>query len=279
MMTLLRLELKKIFRRPRTYIAFAIVAGMAGIIQLALVVDGKAFIDFVLQGLAEQFSFAGNLLNGYLVTYIILQSLLVNVPLLVAVVAGDAISGEAASGTLRLLLTKPISRTRLLLTKYVASLTYTLALLCWLAIVGLGVSIFLFGTGDMLNLRSEQVVLLLRDDLLWRYIAAFGFAALAMACVASLSTLLSVFADNSIGPIVATMGIVLFFTVVSTLGLPFFDRIKDWIFTTHMIGWKGFFSDPVPYSAILHSGIILVLYTAGFLATAVYFFNRKDIQS
>jgi ABC-2 type transport system permease protein len=268
MMTLLRLELKKIFRRPRTYIAFAIVAGMAGIIQLALVVDGKAFIDFVLQGLAEQFSFAGNLLNGYLVTYIILQSLLVNVPLLVAVVAGDAISGEAASGTLRLLLTK-----------YVASLTYTLALLCWLAIVGLGVSIFLFGTGDMLNLRSEQVVLLLRDDLLWRYIAAFGFAALAMACVASLSTLLSVFADNSIGPIVATMGIVLFFTVVSTLGLPFFDRIKDWIFTTHMIGWKGFFSDPVPYSAILHSGIILVLYTAGFLATAVYFFNRKDIQS
>lgn len=278
-MTLLRLELKKIFRRPRTYIAFAIVAGMAGIIQLALLVDGKAFVDFALQGLAEQFSFSGNLLNGYLVTYIILQTLLVNVPLLVAVVAGDVISGEAASGTLRLLLTKPVSRTRLLLTKYAASLVYTTALLTWLAVVGLGLSVLLFGTGDMLNLRSEEVVFLLKADLLWRYAAAFGFAALAMACIAALAALLSVFADNSIGPIVATMGIVLFFTVVSTLGLPFFDRIKGWIFTTHTIGWKGFFSNPVPGRAILQSAGILVAYTAGFLGAAVYFFNRKDIQS
>jgi ABC-2 type transport system permease protein len=278
-LTLLQIELKKIFRRPRTFISFLIVAGMAGIIQFALLVDGKTFVAFVLQGLADQFSFGGEVLNGYLVTYIILQTLLVNVPLLVAVVAGDVVSGEAAAGTLRLLLTKPVSRSRLLLAKYGAALIYTLALLTWLAIVGLGSSILFFGTGDMINLRSEEVVLLLRHDLLWRYGAAFAYAALAMACIAALSTLLSVFAENSIGPIVGTMGIVLFLTVISTLGLPLFDSFKDFLFTTHTIGWKGFFIDPVPFEAIGKSALVLVLYTVGFLLAALYFFRKKDIQS
>lgn len=278
-MILLRTELKKIFRRPRTYISFAIVAALAGIIQLALLVDGQSFVDFVLQGLEEQFSFAGKVLNGYLVTYIILQTLLVNVPLLVAIVAADAISGEAATGTLRLLLTKPISRTRLVLTKYAAAVVYSVLLLFWLAIVGLGFSLLLFGPGDMVNLRSEEVVFLLQDDLLWRYAAAFGMAALAMACIAALSMLLSIFAENSIGPIITTMGIILFLTVISTLGLPFFETIKPWLFTTHIIAWKGFFSAPVPYDAILFSGGMLVGYTLLFLAAAVYFFRKKDIQS
>ncbi len=278
-MILLRTELHKIFRRPRTYIAFGIVAAMAGIIQLALLVDGQTFVNFALQGLEGQFSFAGKILNGYLVTYIILQTLLMNVPQLVAIIAADQISGEAAGGTLRLLLTKPVSRTRLLLTKYVASVIYTLCLLVWLAIVGLGLSVLLFGKGDMINLRSEEVVFLLQDDLLWRYAAAFGYAALAMACIAALSLLLSVFADNSIGPIVATMGIVLFLTVISTLGLPFFEVIKPWLFTTHTIAWKGFFSNPVPYDAIWKSGGVLLGYTGLFLAAAAYFFHKKDIQS
>ncbi len=278
-MILLRFELKKIFRRPRTYIAFAIVTALAGIIQLALLVDGQAFVDFALQGLEEQFTFSGKVLNGYLVTYIILQTLLVNVPQLVAIVAADEVSGEAASGTLRLLLTKPISRTRLIVTKYIASVIYTFLLLVWLAIIGLGLSLLLFGTGDMINMRSEEVVFLLQDDLLWRYSAAFGFAALSMACIAALSMLLSIFAENSIGPIIATMGIVLFLTVISTLGLPFFDTIKPWLFTTHTIAWKGFFNDPVPYDAIFQSGLVLLVYTVLFLAATVYFFRKKDIQS
>ncbi len=278
-MTLLRTELKKIFRRPRTYVSFAIVAALAGIIQLALLVDGQSFVDFVLQGLEEQFAFSGKILNGYLVTYIILQTLLVNVPLLVAIVAADAISGEAATGTLRLLLTKPVSRTRLVLTKYAAALVYSVLLLVWLAIVGLGLSILFFGVGDMLNLRSEEVVFLLQNDMLWRYAAAFGLAALAMACIAALSMLLSIFAENSIGPIITTMGIILFLTVISTLGLPFFEAIKPWLFTTHIIAWKGFFSAPVPYDAILFSGGVLVFYIVAFLAAAVYFFRKKDIQS
>jgi len=53
-------------------------------------------------------------MNGYLLAYIILQLMLVHVPLLISLVAGDMISGEAAQGTLRVLLTKPISRAKLI---------------------------------------------------------------------------------------------------------------------------------------------------------------------
>jgi ABC-2 type transport system permease protein len=68
-------------------------------------------------------------MNGYLMAYIILQLMLVHVPLLISLVAGDMISGEAAQGTLRVLLTKPISRAMLISGKFTASFIYTIALL------------------------------------------------------------------------------------------------------------------------------------------------------
>ncbi len=273
-----RLELYKIFRRPRTYISFGIILAIALLIQVAMLFDGQTFLGFMLQGV-EQFDIQGNVLNGYLITYIILQTLLIHIPLLVALVAGDAIAGEANMGTLRLLLTKPISRPRIILVKFAASVFYSLCLIIWLAIVGLTISLMLFGKGDMINLKSDAFVMILKDDVMWRYTAAFGFAALAMTTVAALSILLSVFADNSIGPIMGTMGIIVVLTIFSTLGLPIFDNIKPYLFTTHMIGWKGFFDDPVPYTAIGRSAGILAGYIVLFIGSAIYFFSKKDIQS
>lgn len=273
-----RLELYKIFRRPRTYISFGIILAIALLIQVAMLFDGQTFLGFMLQGV-EQFDIQGNVLNGYLITYIILQTLLIHIPLLVALVAGDAIAGEANMGTLRLLLTKPISRPRIILVKFAASVFYSLCLIVWLAIVGLTISLLVFGKGDMINLKSDAFVMILKDDVMWRYAAAFGFAALAMTTVAALSILLSVFADNAIGPIMGTMGIIVVLTIFSTLGLPIFDNIKPYLFTTHMIGWKGFFDDPVPYTAIARSAGILAGYIILFIGSAIYFFSKKDIQS
>ncbi len=214
-----------------------------------------------------------------LVTYITLQSLLIHIPLLVALVAGDAFAGEAGMGTLRLLLTKPVSRTQLVLAKFFGSLAYTLSLLVWLAIVSLGVSLLLFGPGDLINLKSDAFVLIMQNDILWRYAAAFAFAGIAMMSVSSMAILLSVFADNAIGPIISTMGIVIVLTILSNLELPLFTLIKPYLLTTHVIGWKGFFDDPVPYHAIAHSALVLVIYTVAFVGAAILFFNRKDIKS
>src|SRR5215210_3624417 len=118
MWKLFQIELFKIFKRPRTYISFVAITALVLIIQLGLYLDGKAYIDFLLKDLSISFDIEGNILNAYLVCFIILQLLLVHVPLLISLIAGDLISGEANMGTLRLLLTKPVSRTEVVLAKF-----------------------------------------------------------------------------------------------------------------------------------------------------------------
>lgn len=291
MWKLIQIELFKIFKRPRTYISFAAVAALVIIIQFGLKVDGTSYIEFMLRDLSASFDISGNILNGYLVCFIILQLLLVHVPLLITLISGDLISGEANMGTLRLLLTKPISRTEVILAKFLAATIYTFLLLLWMAVLALALSIAIFGTDDMLNLKSGYIVQLKENDVFWRYMCAFGFAALAMLTVAALGFFLSIFAENSIGPIVATMSIIVVFTILSTLDIPVFNAIKPYLFTTHMIGWKGFFDVKVNddnqaiigsvqnMPKVLQAAGVLVIHIVGLLAASIVVFRKKDILS
>jgi ABC-2 type transport system permease protein len=217
------------------------VAAIVGLIQLGFYADGDSYMQFGLQSFTDSFDIQGNIMNGYLMAYIILQLLLVHVPLLVALVAGDMISGEAAQGTLRVLLTKPIRRSTLILAKFTASGIYTIALLLWMAVWALGISMLVFGVDDMLILKSDSATQIMASDVMWRYLAAFVFAAIALLTVSALSFFLSLFAENSIGPIMATMSIIIVFTILNTLDLPIFSSLKPFLFTSHMLGWKGFF--------------------------------------
>jgi ABC-2 type transport system permease protein len=148
-----------------------------------------------------------------------------------------------------------------------------------MALLSLVVSMLIFGTGDLMILKSEEVVILEKADVLWRYFAAFGFAAIAMTTVAALSFLLSVFAENSIGPIVTTMSIIIVCTILTTMDIPIFNAIKPFLFTTHMIGWKGFFDAPVQWSPVLQSAGILLFHIIAFLVATILIFRKKDILS
>ena len=279
MWQLIKIELFKIFKRPRTYISFAAIAAIVFLIQLALYADGEAYIGFALQSLRETFDVNGKVLNGYLVCFLVLQTLLVHVPLLIALIAGDIISGEANMGTLRLLITKPISRTQLMVSKFLAAVVYTILLLTFMAALALFVSMLVFGTGDLIILKSEMVVILDRSDVLWRYFAAFGFAALSMITVAALAFLLSVFAENSIGPIIATMSVIIVLTILTTMDIPFFNVMKPYLFTNHMLNWKGFFENPVDYAEVLKSAFVLIVHIVFFVSLAIVVFRKKDILS
>ena len=291
MWKLLKIELFKIFSRPRTFISFGAIAALVGIIQFGLKLDGDSYIEFMLRDVSVSLDVEGKVLNGYLICFIILQLLLVHVPLLITIIAGDLISGEANMGTLRLLLTKPVSRTEVILAKFGAAAIYTLIILVWMAILALFVSLLIFGSGDMLNLKADYIVQLKSFDIMWRYLAAFGFAAIAMLTVAALGFFLSIFAENSIGPIVATMSIIIVFTILSTLDIPVFNAIKPFLFTTHMIGWKGFFDVKVTadneaiigsvqnLNRVLQAAGILVLHIIGFLVASIWVFKKKDILS
>ena len=112
MWQLLQIELLKIFRKPRTYISFGAIAVMVIIIQIALKFDGQSYIEFLVGNLKDSLEIPyTNILNGYFVCFIILNLLLIHIPLLIALVAGDSIAGEANMGTLRLIACKPVSRT------------------------------------------------------------------------------------------------------------------------------------------------------------------------
>lgn len=279
MWTLLQIELFKIFKRPRTYISFIAIAAIVLLIQLAFYVDGNTYVSFMLQTINNSFSVEGKILNGYLICFIVLQTLLIHVPLLIALVAGDMIAGEANMGTLRLLISKPIGRTQIILAKFFASTIYTLMLLVWMAFLSLFLSMLVFGTGDLMIFKSAEIIIHPERDVFWRYFAAFGFAAIAMTSVASLALLLSLFAENSIGPIVATMSVIIFFTILTTMDLPLFNTIKPYIFTSHMLGWKGFFDNPIRYSSVIKSASILLAHIFLFTSAAVIIFKRKDILS
>jgi ABC-2 type transport system permease protein len=291
MWTLINIELFKIFRKPRTFIAFVAIAAIVGLIQMGFYVDGESYIKFGMQSLTDSFDVEGKVLNGYLLAYIVLQTLLIHVPLLIALVSGDMISGEANMGTLRLLITKPISRDKLITAKFLASAIYTILLLIWMAIWALFVSMLIFGTDDLIILKSDTVIQIIASDTFWRYFAAFGFAALAMVTVSALSFFLSIFAENSIGPIIACMSIVIIFTILNTLNLPIFNVVKPYLFTSHMLGWKGFFDIKVDANnvqipgsienlpAVLKSALILLLHIIGFWLASVWVFRKKDIMS
>jgi ABC-2 type transport system permease protein len=291
MWNIVGIELFKVFRKPRTFIAFIAITIIVGLIQTGFYVNGESYVKFGMQALSDSFDIDGKVLNGYLLAYIILQTLLIHVPLLIALVAGDMISGEANMGTLRLLVSKPVSRDKLITAKLLASFIYTLMLLVWMAIWALFVSILVFGTDDLIIMKSELVTQILEKDTLWRYFAAFGFAALAMVTVASLAFLLSIFAENSIGPIIACMSIVIVFTILNTLNLPIFNAVKPFLFTSHMLAWKGFFDvklnangeqiigsieNPV---AIMQSAAILIIHILGFWIISILVFRKKDILS
>lgn len=296
MWKLLKIELFKIFKRPRTYIAFAAIASIVLLIQVALKFDGKSYIDLLLSNLQGSFDltddFKETMLNGYLICFVILNTLLIQMPLLIALVAGDSVAGEANMGTLRLAMVRPVSRTQYILVKFVASFIYTLALLIWMALLALLGSMLIFGTNDMVILRSMGIETIQSFDVLWRYCAAFGFAAVALTTVSALAFLLSVFAENSIGPIIATMSVVIVFTILSEMNIPIYDEtVKPYLFTTHMVAWKGFFyikadaentaiaGSVENLPGILRSLCILLIYTVVFLASSIWVFRKKDILS
>ncbi|CAN5800827.1 hypothetical protein BH10BAC3_BH10BAC3_25740 [soil metagenome] len=294
--TLLKIELYKVFRKPRTYISFIAIAVVVLLIQLAMKADGPTWVKLMFSGMDGMFEIQdGNILNGYFVCFLILNTLLIQVPLLVALVTGDMVAGEANMGTLRLLVTKPISRSNILLAKFLASLFYTFLLLIWMAILALLLSMAVFGTNDLLVNKSYVVIQFyvdnIGDDVFWRYLCAFGLAYAALSAVAALSFMLSVFAENSIGPIVSTMSIIIVCTIISTMDMPLFTKINPYLFTSYMTAWKGFFNMKVDaegsairgsiYSveAVVRAAAILIGHVVLFFSIALYSFKRKDILS
>jgi ABC-2 type transport system permease protein len=277
MLTIINIELYKIFKKWRTYIGFIAIAVLVPIIQLAMLAEGERSLDFMTRNLQQSFVFVGNLLNGYLISYIILNSLVVHIPFLVALVAGDLLAGEATAGTYRLLITRPVSRFKVITSKFLSGIIYTNLLVMWLAVISLGLGIFIFGVGELIVIKSSSIIIFPRYDILWRFLLGYLFASLSMMVVASLAFLFSSLVENAIGPIVSTMAIIIAFIIISAIDIDIFQKVKPFLFTTYMSSWRLFFDDPIDFSKILESTLILLGHIVAFFGVTIYFFYKKDI--
>ncbi len=279
MIKLIRIELYKIFKKWRTYIGFLAIAVLIPVIQIAMLIEGEKSLNFMTRNLQQSFIFVGNLLNGYLITYLILGSLYIHIPFLIALVAGDLLAGEATSGTYRILITRPVSRIKLVSSKFTAGLLYTYSLIFWLALISLGLGIIIFGTGELIVLKSSQIIIFAKNDVFWRFILAFLFASLSMSVVTALAFLFSSLVENAIGPIISTMAVIIVFIIISAIEINIFQTIKPYLFTTYMSSWKLFFDDKINYNEIIKSSLILLAHIIVFFGAAAFIFKRKDILS
>ncbi len=277
MFTLISIELYKIFKKWRTYIGFLAIGVLVPVIEFAMMAEGQRSINFMTRGLQQSFLMVGNLLNGYFVSYLILNSLAIHIPFLIALVAGDLLAGEATAGTYRMLITRPVSRSSIVTAKYLAGIIYTFLLILFLATISLGLGSILLGTGELIVLGAGGITILAKNDVLWRFLLAYLFAVLSMGVVASIAFLFSALVENAIGPIISTMAIIIIFFIISAIDVNFFRDLKPYLFTSYMDTWRAFFQNPMDLAEISKSVLIMGGHVIALFFITLFFFGKKDI--
>ena len=278
MLSLIKIELYKIFKQKRSYIGFAALIVITLLSHFAMIWEGQEMHDFITQNLSDVFFMQGNLVNGYLITYLVLNFLWVYIPLFIVLVTADLISGEAQAGTYRILLTRPVSRAKLITAKYIAAMLYTFIFMIIFAVLSLGVGLWIFGKGDLMVLFGS-VNIFSETDVLWRFILAFTYGFVSMCTVAALSLLLSSLSGNSLSPILSTMAIIIVFTFVSTIDLGIFSTVKLFLLTTYLDSWQSLFSYDTELKDIFIDAFILCIHILVFYGLTIIIFRKKDILS
>jgi ABC-2 type transport system permease protein len=278
MINLIYYELLKIFKKWRTYIGFIAIGILIPLIEFVLYFSGQGIIENTTKRLEQDFILVGNLFNGWFVTHLIMNSLWIHIPFLICLVAGDVLAGEASAGTYRILLIRPVSRNKILISKYIATLIYTLSLVFFLAFISLGLGLLLLGTGDLLIFK-DGLLILPQDELWFRFFLSFLFASYAMCVVSTLAFLFSSLVENSIGPIIGTMAVIIFFFIIGNLPYDFFITLKPYLFTTYLDVWTLVFDEKIDWSMILKHILILSIYLLSLFLPTYLLFRKKDILS
>ena len=277
--TLVKIELLKIFKKWRTYIGFIAIGLLVPLLHLAMYLEGQNSINYLTRGLRDSFILVGNLLNGYWISFLILNAFTIHIPFLITLVAGDLLAGEATAGTYRILVTRPVSRIQIVTSKFLAGLIYTSLLILWLAFMSMVVGLIIFGSGELIVAGSNAIIIFEKNDILWRFVLAYGFAILSMTVVSSLATLFSSLVENAIGPIVSTMAVIIIFIILSAFDVAILREIKPYLFTNYMLKWREFFNDPLDVFEITKSVLILSAHIVVFTIATAFIFQRKDILS
>jgi ABC-2 type transport system permease protein len=270
----IRVELVKMLRRPRTWVTILLLNLLPTIVAVLLAVtdiapppgQGPAFLSAVLT-------------DGTLYPLAALAIVLpLFMPVAVAVVAGDAVAGEAQGGTLRYVLTRPVGRTRLLVAKLVSVIAFVLLAVVVVAAVGYVVGLLLLGGGD-----STAVVTgisghsLTSTQLVERTLMSIVYVTLSMLSVAAIALLLSTFTDSSLGAALGALAFLIASTLLLTLDAA--SALQPYLPTRYWLSFVDLFRDPILWRDMTRGVLLQGVYVLVFLGAAWANFMTKDITS
>jgi ABC-2 type transport system permease protein len=197
--------------------------------------------------------------------------------LLVVVVAlfcGDTVASEASWGSLRYLLAVPVPRARLLGSKLLVSLLYSLVSLILLTGTALAAGTLRYGWHPLRTTVAGDIA---PGPALLRLLGILAYLAVTLLIVAGLAFLLSVSTDAPLG---AVGGAVLLQILSSILDqITALGSLRVILPTHYASAWLGLLSNPVQTDDMVKGGIAALIYAAVFFGAAWWHFVRKDVVS
>ena len=270
---MIAVELHKLFRRPRTWTTIAVLNALpvlvAVLVQLTDLAprpgEGPPFLSAVLT-------------NGALFPLAALAIVLpLFLPIAVAVVAGDAVAGEAQAGTLRYLLARPAGRTRLLVAKLVAVIAFVLVTVLVVAGVGYVVGTTLFDAQPVGGGTSVSGTSLTQQELAGRSLLAIGYVTVSMLGVAAFGLFFSTLTDSPLAAALGALAVLVTSSLLFTLDAA--SPIAPYLPTRYWLAFVDLFRDPILWRDVVRGLALQGVYVGVLLAAAWANFTTKDVTS
>lgn len=264
-----RSELRLVFGRRRNIAMLVVLALIPVLIGIALKLSNQP------RGGGGPAFFALVTGNGLFLAFAALTVCLpVFLPLAIAVVGGDALAGEASAGTLRYLLTVPVSRSRLLWVKAIGLLAYLAGAVGVVAVTGGVVGAFLFGVHDVVLLSGDTVPAL---DGGIRTLAVCAFVFVDLLGLAAMALFYSTLTEVPVGAMAGVVATAIAFAVLESV--PQLSSIHPILLTHHWLDFAELLRGQVHVWTLLHSTLIPLAYTAIFGSLAWARITSADITS
>lgn len=275
---MIAVELSLLLRRRRVWLCWALLCALPAMVAVLLAVTHV--IPPPGQGGAQFLSAVVN--DGQLFPAAALAlDLPVFLPITVAIVAGDAIAGEATTGTLRYLLVRPVGRLRLLTAKLVSVGAFVLIAVVLITLTSYVVGVAAFGlggaTGGGGGITSLSGVVLTPAQLAERTALTVAYLALCMLALGAVGLFFSTLTDS---PLAAALG-VLAFVVASAVLLPL-DAASGFRFylpTRHWLAWIDLYRAPILWRSVVEGSTVQVAYVLVAFGAAWANFTTKDVTS
>lgn len=275
MKALLKAEMVKLFKQSKTYYAVIAVFIIELIILITAYYQGATILELLLDNLRQSFYFEGNLLNGNLILYIVLNSLWFNIPLILMIITSALVTEEYKDGTLQTVMLQAVKKWKFMLAKYIAAILFTIAVIAFMALSTFIMAYGIFGNGDLV-VYLDTLNFFEPQDAVNRICMAFASGTIAMIFYAVVSVTLAIFIKE---PAKTWIASALFLILTNLLLKANFgsDALNSFFFPKLVDTWQYFFYYEIGWQSILINNILLLLYTALFAWIGIFTFQKRDI--